>query len=393
MLKNTAKEWGAGGAIYAGSSEMEIVNNIIAYNKNGTKFGGVYCDENSTGKVVNNLAYDNSGEHYKNCAAGSGSLWQDPRFMNASGRDYRPASNAPTIDKGATYLSDLSAWDYAGNDRVADGDVDGTSGVDVGAYERGGTAGKPRLIAPEHEARVEAQSAKLSWEGSHRATSYDIQVSTSSSFGSLAANKTNHSQSDVHVHNLRANTTYYWRVRAIASGERGAWSFAYSFVTGEDMNDDIILTFEDYDDQDTFNNFSGDWERFADDGDLLKFSKSFDTRQCRPGRGACLKLDYNVRSGYGGLWNSLWGKITAENQILNFNDLYGSLRNSRHNSTKVENVKITEFSFWARGTGSGSFNHVVEVEFKDVSGKVAKKKVFHTELRQPGGNTRIQYPR
>jgi hypothetical protein len=128
----------------------------------------------------------------------------------------------------------------------------------------------------------------------------------------------------------------------------------------------LEIIFEDYNDQDIFNNFSGDWNKWEDSGGIATFSWAFDTANCRGDDGACLRVDYSVPSGgYGGLWNSLIGKGDYHNQYLNFTDTYGDLRNSGGNPTIVENVQITHFNFWAKGNGSGDYDHIVKVELKD----------------------------
>ena len=126
----------------------------------------------------------------------------------------------------------------------------------------------------------------------------------------------------------------------------------------------LEIIFEDYNDQDIFNNFSGDWNKWEHPPGV--FTWSFDTANCRGDDGACLRVDYSVPSGgYGGIWNSLIGKGDYDNQYLDFTNLYGDLRNSGGNPANVENVQITHFNFWAKGNGSGDYDHIVKVEFKD----------------------------
>jgi hypothetical protein len=135
---------------------------------------------------------------------------------------------------------------------------------------------------------------------------------------------------------------------------------------------DMEITFEDYDDQGIFNHFSGDWNKWENFPGTFEWS--FDTTNCEPGHGACLRVDYAVPQGnYGGIWNSLLGKVDFDNQYLDFMDLYGDLKNSSGNPTNVEDVRITGFSFWAKGNGTGDFDHNVNVELKDMEDRVASK--------------------
>ena len=137
--------------------------------------------------------------------------------------------------------------------------------------------------------------------------------------------------------------------------------------------DTIVLNFEDFDDQNIFNNFSGDWNGWA--RETASFDLTFDTTHQRSSQGACLKVAYSVPSpGYGGLWFSLLGKISFTDQHLDFNDIYGELKNSSGNPVSVTDVGITEFSFWARGSGASGVTHAVKVEFKDADGEKCEKR-------------------
>ena len=137
--------------------------------------------------------------------------------------------------------------------------------------------------------------------------------------------------------------------------------------------DYIELAFEDYNNQDTFNNFSGNWNKWEHSPGTCNWS--FDTVHARGGNGACLRVNYSVPSGgYTGLWNSFIGKADFDNQYLDFNDLYGDLKNSPGNRTDIEDVRVSQFSFWAKGNGTeGAFDHVVKVEVKDTDNNIASQ--------------------
>lgn len=134
------------------------------------------------------------------------------------------------------------------------------------------------------------------------------------------------------------------------------------------------LSFADYDNQSVFNNFSGDSGAFAN-GDA-SISGSFDNRIFHGSSGAALKLRYSVKSGFCGVWNSLLGKETFPQHALNFTNLYGALRNSTGNPSRIEGVRITNFCFWARGDGKGDFEHALKIEFKSAAGKLVGSEVF-----------------
>jgi hypothetical protein len=138
------------------------------------------------------------------------------------------------------------------------------------------------------------------------------------------------------------------------------------------------LNFADFNNQGSFNNFSGDSGTFANGP--AKITASFDTQVFRGTNGASLRIDYAVPSGFCGVWNSLVGKLSFPKYSLNFTNLYDSLRNSSKNPSRVENVRVTKFSFWARGNGDGDFDHTVKVEFKNTQGFVGSN-VFNIPNR------------
>src|SRR6185312_1755067 len=136
----------------------------------------------------------------------------------------------------------------------------------------------------------------------------------------------------------------------------------------------VEATFADYNDQGFFNNFSGDCGVFAN-GDAT-LTVSFDNRVFHGKSGASLRLDYSVPTGFCGLWNSALGKMSFPHHVLNFTNFYGSLRNSSGNPSRVENVHVTNFTFWACGNGEGNFTHEIKVEFKSAQGALLASQDF-----------------
>ena len=136
----------------------------------------------------------------------------------------------------------------------------------------------------------------------------------------------------------------------------------------------LEVRFEDYDDQDSFNVFSGNSGIF-EGGSNATISTSFNTNECRGTAGASLRVDYSVSSGYVGIWNSLVGKAGSDSLVLDFTDIYGDLLNSSGNPAVVENIPVTNFFFWAKGNGTGTFDHTVKIEFKTASGAIARQAV------------------
>ena len=133
----------------------------------------------------------------------------------------------------------------------------------------------------------------------------------------------------------------------------------------------VELNFADFNSQGLFNNFSGDSGTFASAPASVKIA--FDTHAPHGASGASLRLDYSVPSGFCGLWTSLIGKDAFHVQSIDFTNIYDGLHNSTGNPTRIENVRVTHFTFWARGDAGGNFNHIVKVEFKGAQGLVGSK--------------------
>ena len=73
----------------------------------------------------------------------------------------------------------------------------------------------------------------LAWNASTGATSYGLQVSTTSSFTTTAVNQTGITGTSYAVPStqLSNSTTYYWRVNATNAAGTSAWSATRSFTT------------------------------------------------------------------------------------------------------------------------------------------------------------------
>ena len=90
----------------------------------------------------------------------------------------------------------------------------------------------PVLNLPGDGAVGVSLPARLSWLSVSGAATYQVQVSTSSLFTSLASNKTGITATSVNVGGLKRNMPYYWRVRAVdATNTTSAWSSTRSFTS------------------------------------------------------------------------------------------------------------------------------------------------------------------
>ena len=132
--------------------------------------------------------------------------------------------------------------------------------------------------------------------------------------------------------------------------------------------------FEDFNDHDEFNNFSGNSGTWYNENESLCEMKIVNT-QVAVNEGACLQVKYSFPGGIGGcgFWHSSIGRNEDTFITLNFLDLYGDLKNSNGNPTVVEDISVTAFSFKAKGNGNGIFDHLVRVEIKDLLNEKASK--------------------
>ena len=150
-----------------------------------------------------------------------------PLFTDAANGDYTLAANSQAIDKGNNSYISGYATDLAGKTRVA-----GTS-VDIGAYEYQQST---QLSSPSLSVSASSSSSiKATIESVSNASSYTLEYSTSSSFtSSTTVTKTGLSSGAYTIAGLKANTTYYVRVKAVGDGTTysdSSWSSAKNATT------------------------------------------------------------------------------------------------------------------------------------------------------------------
>lgn len=112
--------------MWGGPQRTKIYNNTI-YN---TSAAGIEIGSGSTNAVVqNNIVYQNGSTIINNGVGTqiSNNLTTDPKFVNASAKDFTLQQTSPAIDTGVTL--DAVTTDFAGTTRPQG------AGYDVGAYE------------------------------------------------------------------------------------------------------------------------------------------------------------------------------------------------------------------------------------------------------------------
>jgi hypothetical protein len=94
-----------------------------------------------------------------------------------------------------------------------------------------GAPSTPSLSSPSDGATGQSRTPILSWSASNGATSYRLQVSTSSSFSTLIVDDATITTTSKQIGTLSYSTMYYWRVKAVNSNGSSYWSEIWSFTT------------------------------------------------------------------------------------------------------------------------------------------------------------------
>jgi len=116
---------GATGVSAYGTSNVEVKNNIIVDSDEATR-----CSGGTISVSYNNLY--NNVDDFGACSDDGNNIHVDPLFVAAN--DYHLQGTSACIDAGDNSAA-YSSTDFEGNDRIVDGDLDGTATVDMGAYE------------------------------------------------------------------------------------------------------------------------------------------------------------------------------------------------------------------------------------------------------------------
>ena len=88
----------------------------------------------------------------------------------------------------------------------------------------------PTLAYPVNNATGVPVAAPVGWNVSSGATSYRVQIATSSSFTTIKYDQAGIAATSTIASGLSGNTKYYWRVNATSSVGTSAWSTVWSFT-------------------------------------------------------------------------------------------------------------------------------------------------------------------
>ena len=135
-IKNGNADYG--GAIYCNPNSSPTLNNCILWSNSASSSGNeVYAGSGCT-VTLNYCCVDSTG------CGGSGTIddsnnciHDDPQFVDAANGDFHLKGTSPCIDAGDNSLVPSGVdKDLDGNQRIVDGNNDGTATVDIGAYEK-----------------------------------------------------------------------------------------------------------------------------------------------------------------------------------------------------------------------------------------------------------------
>jgi parallel beta-helix repeat protein/predicted outer membrane repeat protein len=145
---NTARA-GSGGGIYNWDSSSPVLTNCTFAGNSAVTGGGVFNHFNSSAALTNCIVWGNSPDQIANDSStpvvtycdvqggyeGEGNINADPLFVDATGGDFHLGPDSPCIDVGSNEAPYLPLTDFEGDDRILDGDGDGTAIVDMGVDE------------------------------------------------------------------------------------------------------------------------------------------------------------------------------------------------------------------------------------------------------------------
>ena len=115
----------SGGGMYNVINSSPVLTNCILW---GDSYYEIY---NGEGSSVPNVTYSDIQDGY----SGDGNIAVDPQFADPDNGDFHLLWGSPCIDVGTNSAPGLPDYDFEGDARIIDGDVDGTATVDMGVDE------------------------------------------------------------------------------------------------------------------------------------------------------------------------------------------------------------------------------------------------------------------
>lgn len=200
------------------------------------------------------------------------------------------------------------------------------------------------LSYPANGAGEVSTSVILDWNSSAKTTTYQLQVSTNSSFTTTLVDESGIIQTMSNLAGLQQQTTYYWRVRGTNSAGTGNWSSVWSFTT-QQSNIIVLDAFE----------IMGPWQQPGQNPNTKSATGTFSISTLQKVNGASSgKLDYTFTKNTGGilcLYNTSQPVITTSDGLIGA-WVYGN--NSRNRlefwfstpTNYIANMGIIDWTGW-----------------------------------------------
>jgi hypothetical protein len=217
---------------------MLIRNNIISNNAVGTIH---IAPEVPADSVTIDYNFFDGFSNFADEKAGTNAVYGNPLLVDPLKNDFHLQAVSPCIDKGDPNQQYNDPADPI-KPGYALSPSQGTIRNDMGAY--GGpfasswdlaasvaTPSAPTLILPSNGETGVPATLLLNWDGPWGATSYQLQVSTSSDFSSLVIDQSGIKCQSYGIRDLEYNTLYYWRVKATNAGGTSSYSTIWKFTT------------------------------------------------------------------------------------------------------------------------------------------------------------------
>jgi len=150
LFQGNFTDYGSGAACGITSSNVEV-SNITAVDNTSPLSGGAFWLNDGTLDVYNSILWNNLPEDIfvldgtasaaNSCISdgftGTAVFSDDPQFMDYVGNDYHLNENSPCIDTGDETLISFTfpEFDLDGNNRIVDGDNNGSAIIDMGVFE------------------------------------------------------------------------------------------------------------------------------------------------------------------------------------------------------------------------------------------------------------------
>ncbi len=136
------------------------------------------------------------------------------------------STTSPELAGGTTYF-----WRVQANGEGGTGDWSNT--YSFSTEQNGSVPDTPVLSAPMDGAVEQATSnLLLSWQNAAGASTYNMQLATTSNFSTIAQESGGISTNAVALFELSSGQTYFWRIQSSGPGGLSEWSQPYSFTTG-----------------------------------------------------------------------------------------------------------------------------------------------------------------